>query len=277
VRGTAVALLTFSVADSEPIESSLSHQLLRTIGELYVMLVPAAALVILLTTATGQRGLVIAVLLAPIAFCYAPLAIRSGSTTLTLWRRRRARANVGRELLELGRDYRILSRCSVTPGREDHIAIGPNGVFVILACDDSGRVTASQRRVFVNARLPWRDLVDDCRIDALRVRERVRRAVGRPLPVHSVLCFAHALVAVGQEIQGVKVVQAPRLARVIASTMTTVALSERDVELVAAALTESRQPEARPVARRPRHSRSDSPAGRRLALVGRVPARHHDR
>jgi len=270
-------LLTTSVVDSEPIESSLSHHLLRTIGELYVMLIPAAALVVLLTTATGQRGLVVAVLLAPIAFCYAPLAIRSGAATLASWRRRRARANVGRELLHLGGDYRILSRCSVTPGREDHIAIGPNGVFVVLACDGSGRVTASQRRVFVNARLPWRDLVDDCRIDALRVRERVRHAVGRPLPVHSVLCFAHALVAVGQEIQGVKVVQAPRLARVIASTMTTVPLSERDVELVAAALTESRQHEARPVARRPRRSPSESPTDRRLALVGRVPARHHER
>ena len=265
------------VVDSEPIDSSLTRRLLRTIGELYVMVVPAAAFVVLLTTATGQRRLVMAVLLAPIAFCYAPLAIRSAVTTLALWRRRRARANVGRELLQLGRDYRILSRCSVTPGREDHIAIGPNGVFVILACDDSGRVTASHRRVFVNARLPWRDLLDDCRVDALRVRERLRRAVGRPLPVHSVLCFAHALVAVGQEVQGVKVVQAPRLARVIASTMATAPLSQGDVELAATALTESRPAEPRPVVHRARHSRSESPAGRRLALVGRVSVRHQDR
>jgi hypothetical protein len=277
VRGTAVALSTTSVVDSEGTESSLPHQLLRTIGELYVMLVPAAALVVLLTTATGQRGLVAAVLLAPIAFCYAPLAMRSGAATLVLWRRRRARADIGRELLQIGRDYRILSRCSVTSGREDHIAIGPNGIFVILACDDSGRVTASQQRVFVNARLPWRDLIDDCRIDALRVRERVRRELGRSLPVHSVLCFAHALVAVGQEIQGVKVVQAPRLARLITSTMTTAPLSERDIALAAAALTESRQPQPRAVARRPRRHRPEAPSGRRLALVGRIPARHNDR
>src|SRR5690348_10721798 len=108
VRGTAVALFDCHVVDQERIESSLPQQLLRTVGEMYVMLVPAVALVILLTTATGERGLIVAILLAPIAFCYAPLAMRSGRATLALWRKRRARANVGRELLTLGRDYRIL-------------------------------------------------------------------------------------------------------------------------------------------------------------------------
>jgi hypothetical protein len=54
-------------------------------------------------------------------------------------------------------------------------------------------------------------------------------------------------------------------------------LSARDVELAAIALTEARQPEPRPVARRPRRDRAEFQAVRRLALVGRVPARHHDR
>jgi hypothetical protein len=241
------------------------------------MLIPAAAVVVLLTTPTGQRGVAVAILLTPIAFGYASIATRSIAASLALGRRLRARANVGRELLELGREYRILSRCSVTPGREDHIVIGPNGVFVIMACDDGGRVTASSRRLFVNAQLPWRDLIDDCRVDTLRVRERLRRELGYPLPVHSVLCFARALVAVGQEIQGVKVVQAPRLARLIVSTAAAIRLSEHDVELVAGALTEARKPQPRPVARRPRRARADDRGARRLALVGRVPAQHHDR
>jgi hypothetical protein len=277
VRGTAVALFRTCVPDSEFIEGSLPHQLLRAVGELYVTVIAAVAIVVLLTAQTGQRGMAVAILLAPLAFCYASIAMRSGAVSVALWRKRRARANVGRVLLDLGRDYHILSRYSVTPGREDHVAVGPNGIFVVMACDDSGRVTASSRRLFVNARLPWRDLVDDCRIDALRVRERVRRALGRPLPVHSVLCFARALVAVGQEIQGVKVVQAARLARLIVSTAVPTPLSARDVELAAIALTEARQPEPRPVARRPRRDRAEFQAVRRLALVGRVPARHHDR
>jgi hypothetical protein len=268
-----------SVVDSEhTTDSSLASAILRTVGELYVMLVPAVAVVILLTAHTDPRATVIAVLLAPIAFCFASIAIRSASETLALWRKRRARANVARELLDLGRSYRILSRCSVTPGREDHIAIGPNGIFVVLACDDSGRVTASSRRLFVNARLPWRDLIDDCRIDTLRVRERVKRAVGRPLPVHSVLCFAHALVAVGQEIQGVKVVQAARLARLIVSTAAPVRLTDAEVEHAAVALTETRQVQRPRMPRRqPRRGRTLVAGDRRLALVGPVPARHHER
>jgi hypothetical protein len=269
-----------SVVDREPTERAFFHRVLRAGGELYVMLVPAVGVFVLLTTDTGPRGTVVAVLLAPIAFGFASIAIRSLAETLAMWRKVRVRANVARELLDLGREYRLLSRSSVTPGREDHIAIGPNGIFVIVACDDAGRVTASSRRVFVNARLPWRDLVDDCRVDTLRVRERVRRAVRRPLPVHSVLCFARALVAVGQEIQGVKVVQAARLARLIASTSAPTRLSEREVEQIAVALTEAREV-ARPslalLARRPRRSRSASHGDRRLALVGPMPVGHHDR
>ena len=263
--------------ENDAIESSLSHQLLRTVGELYVMIVPAVAVFVLLTTSSGNRGMFAAILLVPIAFCYASIAVRSVSLTAAAWRKRRSRANVGRELLDLGGEYRILSRCSVTPGREDHIAIGPNGIFVILGCDDSGRVTVSSRRLFVNARLPWRDLIDDCRIDSLRVRERVRHVVGRPLPVHSILCFARALVAVGQEIQGVKVVQAARLAPLLKSTPVTAPLSREDVEMAAAALTEPRKG-VRPqtVVRRPRRARSSLQAERRLALVGRMPARHRD-
>lgn len=266
------------MVDSEHSDGSFTSLILRTVGEAYVMLVPAVAVVVLLTARTDNRATVIAILLAPIAFCFASIAVRSAGETLAVWRKRRARANIARELLDLGRRYRILSRCSVTPGREDHVAVGPNGVFVILACDDSGRITASSRRLFVNARLPWRDLIDDCRIDALRVRERVRRAAGRPLPVHSVLCFARALVAVGQEIQGVKVVQAARLSRLIVSTASATPLTDREIDLVATALTDARETQRPPRdARHVRRSRSAHGVERRLALVGPMSARQRER
>jgi hypothetical protein len=251
--------------------------MLRTLGGFYVTGAPVFAIVVLLTAHAGKLGIAGALVLMPIAFCYAPIAVHAFGEGVVLWRKKRARANVGRELLDLGREYRVLSRCSVTPGREDHIAIGPNGIFVIMACEDGGRVTASQRRVFVDARLPWRDLVDDCRIDTLRVRERMRGVIDRPLPVHSVLCFARALVAVGQEIQGVKVVQATRLARLIASTAVVTPLTERDIERVAVALTEARRPKLpRRIPRRSRRDGSPIP-DRRLALVGPASARRHDR
>ncbi len=265
------------MSDRQSTTSPLSQQMFRALGALYVVGAPLFAIVVLLTARTGQSIMVAALLLMPIAFCYAPIAFHRFGEALTLWRKTRARANVGRVLLDLGRDYRVLSRCSVTSGREDHIAIGPNGIFVILACEDGGRVTASQRRVFVNARLPWRDLIDDCRVDSLRVRERVRDVADRPVPVHSVLCFARALVAVGQEIQGVKVVQAGRLARLIESTAVTTPLTEAHIERVAAALTEARRPKLpRRLPRRTRRGGSAAP-DRRLALVAPVSARHRDR
>jgi hypothetical protein len=154
------------------------------------------------------------------------------------------------------------------PGREDHIAIGPNGVFVVIACDDSGRVTASDHRLYVNARQPWRNFVEDARVEALRVSERVRRVVGRPLPVHAVLCFTRALVAVGQEIRGVKIVQVPRLARLIASAPAKPPLSDADIDAATAALTiTARVGVIRPVFRTKR--RAPRPvASRRLTLVG---------
>ena len=266
-----------SVRNREVRTSPLSRQMVRTLGGLYVAIAPLFAIGVLLSTHPGELGMAGALLLMPIALCYAPIAAHSFGEGVVLWRRKRARANVGRELLDLGREYRVLSRCSVTPGREDHIAIGPNGIFVIMACEDGGRVTASQRRLFVNARLQWRDLVDDCRVDTLRVRERIRGVVDRPLPVHSVLCFARALVAVGQEIQGVKVVQAARLSRLISSTAVTTPLTEGDIERAAMALTEARRPQLpRRIPRRSRRSSSPIP-DRRLALVGPTSARRHDR
>ena len=62
------------------------------------------------------------------------------------------------------------------------------------------------------------------------------------MPVHAVLCFTRALVAVGQEIRGVKIVQVPRLARLIESVGDRRRrLSEEDIEEARAALVVTRQ------------------------------------
>jgi len=236
--------------------------------------VAALTVTVLLLHQSGTAVMASAFLLMPIAFTFAALAVRSGTTFARTARTRSVRATVGRALATLGPEYRLLPRLCITPGREDHVAIGPNGIFVVVACDDTGRVTASQRRVFVNARLPWRDLVDDCRIDALRVRERVRRVLGRQLPVHSILCFARALVAVGQEIQGVNIVHASRLPRLVASAKVSgPSLSPADVEMVATTLANAGDPRpTRPVLRLTRRRRRVAVEERRLALVGRRPA-----
>jgi hypothetical protein len=265
------------VAERSSIASPLARQGLQCLGEAYLVSVAVLTVAVLLNK-TGPPAIAAALLLMPVAFVFGALAVRSGTTFLRTARTRSVRATVGRALGTLGTEYRMLARLCITPGREDHVAIGPNGIFVIVSCDDGGRVTASQRRLFVNAQLPWRDLVDDTRVDALRVRERVRRSVGRPLPVHSVLCFARALVAVGQEIQGVKIVHASRLARLIASTaLGSAPLSAADIDAAAKALTtsvDSRR--ARPVLRFARRGRGVATDARRLALVGRRPARQTD-
>ena len=145
---------------------------------------------------------------------------------------------------------------------------------VTLSSDDGGRVTASDQRLFVNARLPWRNLVEDCRVEALRVADRVQRALGRPVPVHAVLCFTRALVAVGQEIRGVKVVQVPRLARLIESVAATPPLGQQDVETVRAALVASTTATPERKIFRLTRRRASAQSARPLTLVGRSSTPH---
>jgi hypothetical protein len=185
---------------------------------------------------------------------------------------------VKRALASLGPSYRVVTRGPSLTERDRNVAIGPNGIFLVLSSDDGGRVTASDQRLFVNARLPWRNLVEDCRVEALRVADRAHRALGRPVPVHAVLCFTRALVAVGQEIRGVKIVQVPRLARLIESVGAATPLSDGDVEMVRAELVATEKPPVvRPVFRwTPRRASADPE--RLLTLVGRPPAsRRHRR
>ncbi len=248
---------------------------MQCVGALYLTLATGTGLVAL--AIQGNWIPVATILLLPVFVCGGIFA--AGAST-DLWRERRTHqlgANVKRTLAMLGPSYRVVTRGSAAPDRDSHVAIGPNGVFLILSSNDGGRVTASDQRLFVNARLPWRNLVEDCRVEALRVADRVQRTLGRPVPVHAVLCFTRALVAVGQEIRGVKIVQVPRLARLIESVAAPTPLADTDVEAARAALVQSAaETSSRPVFRlTPR--RVAAPIERPLTLVGRPPTSHRYR
>ncbi|MCC6765825.1 MAG: hypothetical protein IT293_14300 [Deltaproteobacteria bacterium] len=261
------------MAEPAPRKPPLERTEARCAAAVYVTLAVAIALV-----ALAVRGAWVpwaTLLLLPIFVAALADATRTTTTVWRDWRAYELGVNVKRALAALRPAYRVVTRGPTLVERDRHVAIGPNGVFLILSSDDGGRVTASDQRLFVNARLPWRNLVEDCRVEALRVADRAQRALGRPVPVHAVLCFTRALVAVGQEIRGVKIVQVPRLARLIESVATPTSLSEQDVEAVRAALaaTAPAAP-ARKIFRltpRPAATRNERPS----TLVGRPSRPHH--
>jgi hypothetical protein len=82
--------------------------------------------------------------------------------------------------------------------------------------------------------------------------------------VHAVLCFTRALVAVGQEIRASKIVQVPRLARLIERVSRR--LSETDVEAAVRMVTQAPAPSRRRFRLTPR--RQAAPNERPLTLVG---------
>lgn len=263
------------MAGVQPTKSLLNRPEVRCAGAIYLTLAAGVALVAL----SIQGGwLPYGTLLLLPVFVVAGLdAARSTSDLWQEWRVGQLGANVKRTLAILGPSYRVVTRGSPFPERDSHVAIGPNGIFLILSSDDGGRVTASDQRLFVNARLPWRNLVEDCRVEALRVADRLQGVLARPVPVHAVLCFTRALVAVGQEIRGVKIVQVPRLARLIESVAITTTLSETDIEaaraaLVASVTTASARPVFRLTPRRPA-----AQGERALTLVGRPSTPHQSR
>jgi hypothetical protein len=227
-------LLAWEMASPAPHKRSLDGTEIRCLGATYVTIAAAVGLVAL--TLQGGWLPVATLLLLPVFLAAFFDAARTATGLWREWRAHELGANVKRALATLGPAYRVVARGSSLAERDRHMTIGPNGVFLIVSSDDGGRVTASDQRLFVNARLPWRNLVEDCRVEALRVSDRVERALGRPVPVHAVLCFTRALVTVGQEICGVKIVQVPRLARVIESVATSSSLSPADVESARAAL-----------------------------------------
>ena len=239
----------------------------RCLGAIYVTVAAGVALAAL--TLQGGWLPFATLLLLPVFVVGLVDAVRTSVSLWQEWRVHELGANVKRALAALGPGYRVVTRPASLAERDRHVAIGPNGIFLVLSSDDGGRVTASDQRLFVNARLPWRNLVEDCRVEALRISDRAQRALGHQVPVHAVLCFTRALVAVGQEIRGVKIVQVPRLARLIESVATPSRLSEGDVETVRAALVA--QTPATPVRQilRLTPRRTAAQPERPLTLVGR--------
>jgi hypothetical protein len=261
--------------EAPSVKSPISTREARCLGAIYVMGATVVALVALAGRQTWMPFATLALL--PVFLIAGIDAVRTTMALHRDWRASELGANVKRVLASLGPAYRVVTRGASLAERDRHVAIGPNGIFLVLSSDDGGRVTASDQRLFVNARLPWRNLVEDCRVEALRVADRAQRALGRPVPVHAVLCFTRALVAVGQEIRGVKIVQVPRLARLIESVGVAVPIAEADVETVRAALiAQEKTPVARPVFRlTPRKASADSE--RQLTLVGRPSTPHQYR
>lgn len=261
------------MAGSAATQNPLSRPEIRCAGAVYLALAAVSGLVAL-SIDPGWVPLA-TVLLLPVALAGGLDAVRTAAKLWRDWRSTQLGANVRRALASLGSSYRVVTRGSPLPSRDSHVAIGPNGVFLVLSSDDGGRVTASDQRLFVNARLPWRNVVEDCRVEALRVADRAQRALGRPVPVHAVLCFTRALVAVGQEIRGVKIVQVPRLARLIASVAAPTSLTANDVETVRKALVANVSTVAplRPVFRLTRR-KTTPPGDRPFTIVGRSSTTH---
>ncbi len=259
---------------AEPVlrKSPFERAEIRCLAAVYLTLAVAAALVALATQ--GPWVPFATLLLLPVFPVALVHAVRRTTTLWQDWRAYELGANVKRALATLRPAYRVVTRGPTLAERDRHVAIGPNGVFLILSSDDGGRVTASDQRLFVNARLPWRNLVEDCRVEALRVGDRVQRALGRPVPVHAVLCFTRALVAVGQEIRGVKIVQVPRLARLIESVAPSAVLGEQDIETVRATLVAATVAEPTRKIFRLTPRRSGREGERPLMLVGRPPRPH---
>ena len=255
-------------------QNPLGRPEIRCAGAVYLALAAASGLTAM---SIDPNWIPLAtVLLLPVVLVGAFDAARTAARMWRGWRATQLGANVKRALASLGSSYRIVTRGSSVPSRDSHVAIGPNGVFLVLSSDENGRITASDQRLFVNARLPWRNIVEDCRVEALRVGDRVQRALGRPVPVHAVLCFTRALVAVGQEIRGVKIVQVPRLARLVASIAAPTPLSADEVAMARAALVASVSTVAplRPVFRLTRRRRTSARGERPFSIVGRTSTTH---
>jgi hypothetical protein len=239
--------------------SAVTRQALRCAGEIYVVVVSATAVAEL--TKLGPRGplsATVGMLLTPVMVGFGAVAVHSIFQTGRTWSRGRRGAGVGRALASLRDGYRVLSRLPITQRRDDRIVVGANGVFVVVT--DEGRRG--------NDGALWRGMIDDCQIEALRVRARVRRALRRPFPVHAVLCVTEGVDQEIRHVQGVRIVDTERLATMIVNTFTTAPLGPADVEAAVAALTASTlERVSTPRRHRPRQSRQELRSERRLMLV----------
>ncbi len=151
-------------------------------------------------------------------------------------------------VLERLRGYELLRRLVGTPGKQEHVVVGPNGVFVVTTRRTGERRGASREPgAFLAGRKTRDDLVEEAKMEAACVAERIFRRLGFRPKVKPVLCFPHGLVAVGENRRGVMVVTAPNVARAIRAEPADTLLSPPEVEAIVAALAEPVPAAARPV------------------------------
>ena len=223
-----------------------------------MVVVSALAVAELTNPAPTPLARTLAALLAPVSIAFALMAAHAGLVAVHAMVQRRRGADVARALAKLRDRYRVLSRLPLSHRRDDRVVVGANGIFVIVS---DGRRRARDADV-------WRSAVDDCQIEALRVRARVRRALRRPLPVHAVLCVPDGAADDVRQMQGVRVVDTARIATLIVNTFTTAPLGPADVDAAVAALTAASVDTVTARRRERRVSRvNDQPAERRLMLV----------
>lgn len=228
-----------------------------TLGTLYAALATTAGLVVVFTGATGFARVGALVMLATLAIHFGRTAVGDCMHLAITRHARSLGAQVRDALASLGSGFRVTQINGDDLEREDHVVAGPTGVFVIVAAEGDRRAGASHRRLFSDSRAWWRDMIEDCHIEALRVGERLRRDLGRTVVVHPVLCLGSGLVTVGRVVRGVRVVHMQELARVLASLPPTAELDPRQIERASAALAT----EAQVIPLRPRPQVEHAPTG----------------
>jgi len=142
-------------------------------------------------------------------------------------------------VLERLRGYELLRRLVGAPGKQEHVVVGPNGVFVVTT-RRGGEWTSASRRAGASfaGKKTRADLVEEAKMEAACVAERIFHRLGFRPKVKPVLCFPHGLVAVGENRRGVMVVTAANVARAIRAEPAATVLSPLEVEAIVAALAE---------------------------------------
>jgi hypothetical protein len=242
----------------------------RWVGASYAAATILTALAALVTRDDGLLRAVAITLLVPAGVYFGCLSVARLAALVSRGGDQGLDAAVRCELAGLGRDYRVTRSPCPGADRQDQVTIGPNGVFVVVAADDVRRARVVGARLLPLGRPAWRDLVEDSRIEALRVEERLRRALGRRLSVHSLVCVRRGLVSVGREVRGVRIVTLPSLCRAVADTPAATPLDDVEIQAAVAALeAAARVVPLRPDTRPPRPAPPVLTLARQRRLVGR--------
>lgn len=205
---------------------------------LFGAVVTGCAAFAMISSGGGIGYFCLAFALSVIAWRYCRCAARSARRLKDARNLQAAMRDTGRALERL-RGYELLRRLVGTPGKQEHVVVGPNGVFVVTTRRaGEGRIGSKRPAACLPGGKTRADLVEEAKIEAACVGERIFRRLGFRPKVKPVLCFPHALVAVGENRRGVMVVTAPNVARAIRAEPADTLLSPPEVEAIVAALVE---------------------------------------